>query len=216
MATRHLYLVRHGQREPSPGPDVLGPGLTVLGWKQAHQAARRLSTLKIDVIHTSSLRRTMETAQILAVEQQSNIPIRPSRLLWECVPAMPEFVLQWFKEHPEPDSVSMPIEILPWLGVWPGFESLYQLPNDFEQASQAWEKYFIPAKGKARNDIIVCHGNLIRYFIMRALQAPPEGWINMDIYNCSICEISIDTNGRVRLISHNDSGHLHADQVTLF
>jgi serine/threonine-protein phosphatase PGAM5 len=129
---------------------------------------------------------------------------------------MPEFVFQWFKGNPEPDSVNMPEAILPWLGVWPGFENLEQIPTDFEQARQAWEKYFIPAKGKARNDIIVCHGNLIRYFIMRALQAPPEGWIQMDIYNCSICEITIDAKGCARLISHNDSGHLHADQVTLF
>jgi len=215
MATRHLYLVRHGQREPGPGPDALGPGLTVLGWKQAHQAARRLSTLKIDVIQTSSLRRTMETAQILAVEQAS-LPIRPTRLLWECVPALPELVLQWFKEHPEPDTERLPEPIRPWRGILADLEGPEHLEADFEQANQAWEKYFIPAKGKDRHDIIVCHGNLIRYFVLRALQAPPEGWINMDIYNCSICEIVVETNGRARLISHNDSGHLHADQVTLF
>ena len=215
MATRHLYLVRHGQREPGPGDDELGPSLTVLGWKQAHQAARRLATLKIDVIHTSSLRRTMETAQILAVEQP-NIPIRPARLLWECVPAMPDFALQWFAEHPDPNTGRPPEKMQPWRGVWSEMENVEQLQIDFEQACQAWEKYFIPAKGKDRHDIIVSHGNLIRYFVMRALQAPPEDWINMDIYNCSICQINIEANGRPMLISHNDSGHLHADQLTLF
>ena len=215
MATRHLYLVRHGQREPGPGDDELGPSLTVLGWKQAHQAARRLATLKIDVIHTSSLRRTMETAQILAVEQP-NIPIRPARLLWECVPAMPDFALQWFAEHPDPDTSRPPEKMEPWRAVWSEMENVEQLQTDFEQACQAWEKYFIPAKGKDRHDIIVSHGNLIRYFVMRALQAPPEDWINMDIYNCSICQINIEANGRPMLISHNDSGHLHTDQLTLF
>ena len=215
MATRHLYLVRHGQREPGPGNDDLGPNLTVLGWKQAHQAARRLAALKIDVIHTSSLRRTMETAQILAVEQ-SNIPIRPSRLLWECIPAMPDFALQWFTEHPDLGTGRLPENMRPWLGVWSEMENVEQLQTDFEQARQAWEKYFIPAKGKDRYDIIVSHGNLIRYFVMRALQVPPENWVNTDIYNCSICEITIETNGRPILVSHNDSGHLHSDQLTFF
>jgi serine/threonine-protein phosphatase PGAM5 len=215
MAIRHLYLVRHGQREPGPGKDDRGPTLTVLGWRQAHQAARRLAALKIDVIHTSSLRRTMETAQILAVEQ-SNIPIRPSRLLWECVPAMPDFALQWFKEHPDPGAGRLPEKMQPWRGVWSEMENVDQLQTDFEQARQAWDKYFIPAKGKDRHDIIVCHGNLIRYFVMRALQAPPEDWINMDIYNCSICQINVEANGRPILVSHNDCGHLHADQLTLF
>jgi serine/threonine-protein phosphatase PGAM5 len=215
MAIRHLYLVRHGQREPGSGNDDRGPTLTVLGWRQAHQAARRLAALKIDVIHTSSLRRTMETAQILAVEQ-SNIPIRPSRLLWECVPAMPDFALQWFKEHPDPDPGRLPEKMQPWRGVWSEMGDVEQLQTDFEQARQAWDKYFIPAKGKDRHDIIVCHGNLIRYFVMRALQAPPEDWINMDIYNCSICQINVEANGRPILVSHNDSGHLHADQLTLF
>src|SRR5512140_1454297 len=102
MAIRHLYIVRHGQREPGAGSDDLGPSLTVLGWKQAHQAARRLAAIKADVIHTSSLRRAMETAQILAVEQTREIPIRPTNLLWECVPAMPDYALEWFRAHPGP------------------------------------------------------------------------------------------------------------------
>jgi serine/threonine-protein phosphatase PGAM5 len=215
MALRHLYLVRHGQRETGLSPDDLGPGLTVLGWKQAHQAARRLSALKMDVIHTSSLRRTMETAQILAVEQ-TDVPIRPSRLLWECIPALPEAVFAWFKAHPETDPERLPRAVQPWRGMLSEFESPERLEADFEQARQAWEKYFIPAKGKDRHEVLVGHGNLIRYFVLRALQAPPEGWLNMDIYNCSICEIVVEGDGRARLVSHNDSGHLHADQLTFF
>lgn len=215
MALRHLYLVRHGQREPGLGPDALGPGLTVLGWKQAHQAAHRLAALKVDVIHTSSLRRTMETAQILAVEQ-SSLPIRPSRLLWECIPALPAVVIEWLKAHPEAETDRLPEPIRPWRGILADLEDPGRLEADFEQAREAWEKYFIPAKGKDRHDILVCHGNLIRYFVLRALQAPPENWINLEIYNSALSEIVVEGNGNIRLVSHNDSGHLHADQVTLF
>jgi broad specificity phosphatase PhoE len=216
MAIRYIYLVRHGQREPGLGNDERGPSLTVLGWKQAHQTAHRLASLEVDVIHTSSLRRTMETAQILAVEQAGEIPIRPSNMLWECVPAMPDFALQWFRAHPGAGSARMPEGMQPWRAVWSEMDDVEQLQGDFEHACQAWDKYFIPAKGKDRRDIIVAHGNLIRYFVMRALQCPPENWINMDIYNCSICQINIEANGRPILVSHNDVGHLHADQLTLF
>jgi serine/threonine-protein phosphatase PGAM5 len=215
MATRYLYLVRHGQREPEASPDPLGSKLTELGWRQAHQAARRLASLKVDVIHTSSLNRTMETAQILAVEHPG-IPIRPSRMLWECVPAMPETALKWFKAHPDPGSVTLPLEMQPWRPIWSILDDAQHLETDMEQARQAWDKYFIPARGKERHDILVCHGNLIRYFITRALHTPPEAWINMDIHNCSISQIVIEGDGRPMLISFNDTGHLHADQLTFY
>lgn len=215
MSTRYLYLVRHGQREPEASSDPLGSKLTELGWRQAHQAARRLASLKLDVIHTSSLNRTMETAQILAVEHPG-IPIRPSRMLWECVPAMPEIVLKWFKAHPDPGSVTLPLQMQPWRPIWSILDDAQHLETDMEQARQAWDKYFIPARGKERHDILVCHGNLIRYFITRALQTLPEAWINMDIHNCSISQVVIEGDGRPMLISFNDTGHLHADQLTFY
>ncbi len=219
MTRRFLTLVRHGQLEADNGADSLGPKLTELGWRQALQASRRLATLAVDVIHTSSLRRAMETAQILAVEHP-NIPIRPSPLLWECVPALPENVLRWLKDRPtgpeQPLEETAPLEIQPWLGVLSGLEDDTNLEAGFQQAQAAWQKYFIPARGKDRHDILVCHGNIIRYFAARAMQAPPEIWINLEIFNCSICEIIIEANGRSMLTSFNDNGHLQPGQKTQF
>ena len=215
MAVRHIYLVRHAQREPVAGPDEFGPGLSLLGWKQAHLTARRLSTLKTDVIHTSSLRRTMETARIIAVEF-SDLPIRPSPLLWECIPAMPDFAVEWHKTHMNVDTstIKIPPEITPWVGLWTDETSVREIEEGFEQARQAWQKYFVPARGKDRHDIIVCHGNILRYFVMRALMVPPEAWRNTDIYNCGISEIVIESDGRIMLLSHNDSGHLPPEMKT--
>ena len=215
MAVRHIYLVRHAQREPVAGPDEFGPGLSLLGWKQAHLTARRLSTLKTDVIHTSSLRRTMETARIIAVEF-SDLPIRPSPLLWECIPAMPDFAVEWHKTHLNMDTstIKIPPEITPWVGLWTDETSVREIEEGFEQARQAWQKYFVPARGKDRHDIIVCHGNILRYFVMRALMVPPEAWRNTDIYNCGISEIVIEADGRIMLLSHNDVGHLPPEMKT--
>jgi hypothetical protein len=33
-------------------------------------------------------------------------------------------------------------------------------------------------------EIIVCHANVIRYFVCRALQIPPEVWLRLCIFNC--------------------------------
>lgn len=218
MAVRHIYLVRHAQREPVAGPDTYGPGLTLLGWKQAHLTARRLASLTIDVIYTSSLRRTMETARIIALEFDS-IPIRPSALLWECIPAIPDYAIEWHRTHPnaDPDKVKVPVQMKPWVGLWGEEVTLKEIEEGFEQAKAAWEKYFVPVapRGKDRNEIIVCHGNIMRYFVMRALMVPPEGWQNTDIYNCGISEIVIHSDGRIMLMSHNDNGHLPDEMKTL-
>jgi len=216
MPVRHIYLVRHAQREPVAGPDAFGPGLSLLGWKQAHLTARRLASLKIDVIHTSSLRRTMETARIIALEF-SDIPIRPSPLLWECIPAIPEYAMEWHRAHPNADTDSMrvPPEITPWVGLWTSDTDLKEIEAGFEQAKAAWEKYFVPSRGKDRNDVLVCHGNLMRYFVMRALMVPPESWQNTYIYNCGITEIMVESDGSIILLSHNDNGHLPDDMKTL-
>lgn len=216
MPVRHIYLVRHAQREPSAGPDVYGPGLSLLGWKQAHLTARRLATLKIDVIHTSSLRRTMETARIIALEF-IDIPIRPSELLWECIPAVPEHAMQWHRAHPNLDEgiVKIPPKMTHWVGLWSSDTQLSEIEAGFEQADAAWQKYFVPSKGKDRHDVIVCHGNLMRYFVLRALMAPPELWQNTDIYNCGITEIIVESDGRAMLLSHNDNGHLPIEMKTL-
>ena len=215
MAVRHIYLIRHAQREPVAGPDSFGPGLSLLGWKQAHLTARRLAALKIDVIYTSSLRRTMETARIIALEF-SDIPIRPSPMLWECIPAMPDYAISWHKSHLNMDTsaLKIPPEITPWVGLWNDDTTEREIDEGFEQARQAWQKYFVPARGKDRHDVIVCHGNILRYFVMRALLVPPEAWRNTDIYNCGISEIQIESDGRIMLLSHNDSGHLPGEMKT--
>lgn len=213
MAERHLYLVRHGQREPGAGPDTFGPALTSLGRQQAGLTARRLSALAIDVIHTSSFRRATQTAQVIA-GQFPNVSIHPSRLLWECIPALPEFAIEWYKNRPEREGVSLPLRMLPWIGLWEEDTEWQEIEAGFEQANQAWQKYFIPVKGQDRHEIIVCHGNLLRYFVARALQVPPEAWIHTDIYNSAISEVVIRGDGELLLLSHNDHGHLPPEMRT--
>jgi hypothetical protein len=56
--------------------------------------------------------------------------------------------------------------------------------------------------------IFICHQNIIRYFVCRALQLPPEAWLRFRGSNCGITEIIISDDGRVSLEKFADVGHL--------
>jgi len=64
-------------------------------------------------------------------------------------------------------------------------------------------------------EIIVCHANVIRYFVCRALQIPPEAWLRFCIFNCSLTYLTIRPTGGVSLRILGDIGHLDYDNTTL-
>ena len=62
--------------------------------------------------------------------------------------------------------------------------------------------------------IVVCHMNVIRFFVLRALQLPPECWLRMGGFNGSITHLRIVTDGRVCLDAFGDAGHLSLAETT--
>jgi hypothetical protein len=67
---------------------------------------------------------------------------------------------------------------------------------------------------RPRAEILVCHGNVIRFFALRALQLPPEAWLRLVVAHASITTISITAEGDVLLSGLGEAGHLDAEQVT--
>jgi len=63
-------------------------------------------------------------------------------------------------------------------------------------------------------EIIVCHCNVIRYFVMRGLQLPPEAWLRLGGYNTGITEVLVRPTGSVSLVRFGDTGHLPVDKTT--
>lgn len=57
-------------------------------------------------------------------------------------------------------------------------------------------------------EIIVCHANVIRYFLMRSLQLPPEAWLRFCNLNCSLTYLTIRPTGTVSCRMFGDIGHL--------
>lgn len=63
-------------------------------------------------------------------------------------------------------------------------------------------------------EIIVCHGNVIRYMFCRALQLPPEAWLRLTTFNCSLTYLAVRPTGTVSCRMLGDIGHLGYDHST--
>jgi serine/threonine-protein phosphatase PGAM5 len=63
-------------------------------------------------------------------------------------------------------------------------------------------------------EIIVCHANVIRYFLCRALQIPPEAWLRLCTFNCSLTYLTVRPTGTVSCRMLGDIGHLGYEHST--
>lgn len=63
-------------------------------------------------------------------------------------------------------------------------------------------------------EVVVCHANVIRYVVCRALQLPPEAWLRLSLPHCSITHLVVRANGDVSLKALGDAGHLPPEMLT--
>lgn len=63
-------------------------------------------------------------------------------------------------------------------------------------------------------EIIVCHANVLRYMFCRALQIPPEAWLRLCTFNCSLTYLTIRPTGSVSCRMLGDIGHLGYEHST--
>uniref|UniRef100_A0A668AD91 Serine/threonine-protein phosphatase PGAM5, mitochondrial n=1 Tax=Myripristis murdjan TaxID=586833 RepID=A0A668AD91_9TELE len=192
-ATRNILLIRHSQYNLS-GNDDKERILTPLGREQAELTGQRLAALglKYDVLIHSSMARATETANIIS-RHLPGVELVSCDLLREGAPIEPvPPVTHW-----KPDAV--------------------QYHEDGARIEAAFRRYIHRASPKQKEDsyeIIVCHANVIRYFVCRALQFPAEGWLRMGLNNGSITWLTIRPSGRVALRTLGDSGFMPPDKIT--
>ncbi|XP_015119159.1 serine/threonine-protein phosphatase Pgam5, mitochondrial [Diachasma alloeum] len=191
-ATRHLLLIRHGQYNLK-GTNDAERYLTELGRRQADFTGKRLAELTIpfSLIVRSTMTRAQETSKIIE-KSLSGIPTEDDVLLMEGAPIPPE----------------------PPIGHW---KSDWHFFQDGPRIEAAFRKYFhraTPQQTKDSYTLLVCHANIIRYFVCRALQFPPEAWLRLSLKHASITWITIHPNGRVSLRCFGDSGHIPPDAIT--
>ncbi|XP_036383045.1 serine/threonine-protein phosphatase PGAM5, mitochondrial [Megalops cyprinoides] len=192
-ATRNIILIRHSQYNLNGNGDK-EKVLTPLGREQAELTGQRLAALglKYDIMIHSTMARATETAHIIS-KYLPGVEMASCDLLRE----------------------GAPIEPVPPVSHWKPDAAQYH--EDGARIEAAFRRYIHRADAKQKEDsyeIIVCHANVIRYFVCRALQFPPEGWLRLGLNNGSITWLTVRPNGRVALRTLGDSGFMPPDKLT--
>ena len=227
-ATRHILLIRHGQYEQG-SPEDSDQILTQLGRYQAMRTGQRLAGLmhceapdsgvstsdvpghsspcRIKSVYVSCMARARETADIIVKElnarsgKNTMFRAEPDALLNEGLPA----------------------PIIPFRAdVGSLVEQAKEIDEHHDRIEKAFQKYFYRddvstnehRKSEHEFEVIVCHANVIRYFLMRALQLPPEAWLRLSLFNCSLTYLMIQPNGYVTARLIGDTGHIPYEETT--
>jgi serine/threonine-protein phosphatase PGAM5 len=77
------------------------------------------------------------------------------------------------------------------------------------------EKYCRPARDRDRHELLVCHGNLIRFLLVRVLSIRGGAWWKMDIFQGALSVIRIESREHHFVHVHNEATHLPARLRTL-
>jgi serine/threonine-protein phosphatase PGAM5 len=205
-----ILLIRHGQYEQSfsaPGDDSLTKDkkrvLTSKGRLQAMQTGRRIQQMidighlpAIEFVYYSTMARASETSKLI-VEQLKEPP--PTHKVSACSMLREGAVCQ-----PDPPFQQWDPSIEDFIKenrrVDAGFAAHLHRPDHDKEASYT--------------TLLVCHGNVIRYLLLRALQMDTAGWSRLAVYNASITRIDIYSDGRVSVKGVGEVGHLAPDLVT--
>lgn len=184
-ATRTIVLVRHGHYAPDPAADAkLGPALTSLGIAQAHLVGARLAGLPapFDRVYASPMTRAQQTAKVI-VDSLDEATIETVADLAECTPPT---------RRKDITATMKP-------------EELAECAKQFDRL---FATYFKPAQGASTEELMVCHGNVIRYLITRALAVDTEAWLEMSVGHVSMTTIRVEADGSFKLIAAGDVGHV--------
>jgi serine/threonine-protein phosphatase PGAM5 len=232
--TRHVILIRHGQydeREKDDDKRIL----TELGRKQADLTGKRLREMmegaskefgpcRIKVVRVSNMARAKETADIIASHLPGVEYAEPDPDLNEGRPchnvpggrASDSTIAKTDETHARieasfhkylqraPPPVIKDNEESSSSSWFPTDETTTTKTDDKEEEEPCKHEF----------EIIVCHANVIRYFLCRALQVPPEAWLRLCTFNCSLTYLTIRPTGTVSCRMLGDMGHIPYGMTT--
>ena len=193
---RRLIFVRHGAYNAAANDK--GRTLNTVGRIQACETGLRIAHVygKADRLVFSTMVRATETSEIIK-DVLTGLNVEPNTI-----------------ESDDSIREGQPIEPIPNPTNWGDAASF---ERDGARIEAAFRKHVHRADAEATGQettIFVCHGNVIRYFTMRALQLNPSAWLRTTVANGSITEIYVLPDGRVSLQKFGDSGHMKPVLVT--
>jgi broad specificity phosphatase PhoE len=199
-------LLRHGQTALSIERRFAGRGdipLTDVGLEQAAAVAARLARRgKIDLVLTSPLLRTRQTAS--AVADAAGVPLAEDDDLaetdfgsWEGL-SFAEVMAQW------------PDEMAAWMAdanaAPPGGESFAAVAVRVDAALDR-----LLAAHQGQTVVVVSHVTPIKTLVCRALLAPTAALFRIHLDVAALCEAAWFADGPALLRSLNDTAHLRSD-----
>ncbi len=202
MDTR-IYLTRHGLSEHNLIMDVFmgrSPESRLLeeGREQARSLGARLrGKVKGGRIVHSSLPRTTETAQLIAMEAGVEELI-PEDAFWELSKG------DWEGRMPRklPADVQCDLDADPFGYRYPGGESYQDVAR---RAAPAFEKWV--GKYPGTTLLFVLHGDVFRALLYHMVRFPPEKIGDFQVDPCSLTEFLL-VEGVYRMVRCNDVSHL--------
>ena len=201
-APTRLLLLRHGQTPLSVERRFAGSGdipLTEVGHEQARAAARRLAERPVDVVVSSPLRRTLDTARYAAKELGLEVVVEEDFRetdfgAWEGM------TFAEARQH-------SPRELNRWLAdpevAPPGGESFAAVARRVAGARDR-----LLARYRGRTVLVVSHVTPIKVLVQQAMLAPLQALHRMHLDVACLSEIHCFSDGPMVVRSLNDTGHL--------
>jgi probable phosphoglycerate mutase len=197
-ATR-LYLVRHAQSEGNTGEDLTtgDPDLTSVGREQARRIGERFRTQKVDVIYSSPLRRTQETAMCIA--DATGLDVLPKADLREVELGSEEHNIRLLPPEEQAKVAARVIAEGTW-DAFPGSEG-----SAAARSRVGGVIGEIVAANRGKRVVVVCHSAFIQTFISVVLGLPRD--FVFYPFNASINSVRA-SDGRYVIWRLNDISHL--------
>ncbi|MEU3269619.1 histidine phosphatase family protein [Saccharomonospora sp. NPDC006951] len=183
MATRHLYVVRHGAADP------FGE-LTEAGERQTELLAGRLAALPVDAVWHSPLSRAVASAGIIG-RRLAGVPVREAAELIDHVPFVPA--------DPPPA----------WRGFFDGYDR-EEAASGAARAASLLERFALPAASET-HEVLVTHAYPVAWLVRDALGAPADRWMGLSCGNTALTAIDYYDGAAPNLLLYNDMGHLPAE-----
>jgi probable phosphoglycerate mutase len=192
MATRYLYLVRHGEALPDES------GLSANGRRQAALLGKRLVERPISLVRHGPLPRAAQTAQLIA-EQLPGSELRQEECAGDYVPYFPQ-------------RAELPPEAADHLMRFLAQASDEEREHGPRLAQQAVERFTGPVAGDHdRHELLVTHSFLVGWLVRQAMDAPEWRWLGLNQGNAALTVIRYAPGRLPSVLVHNDVDHLPTD-----
>lgn len=184
MPKRFLYLIRNAEYNRAQVDKEGNAPLSERGERQARLTGIAIKDLPIKHIFVSGHQQTIETADIVSQQMNSDV----------------EVVIR--------------LELNQYSSVENNHDTKSLKPKvdaEEEHLEKAYLKFFVPPEDGDIHQALISHGNIVLDLICYATQVNPQTWAHMLINNTGISIVSIDEESEIELVAFNDVRHLPGD-----